>query len=404
MKKILSVCVLLASSLSLWAMDFGVILDQNAGYGGIGAMEEGNADYLGSLIPRFSSPLGDGGNGDIYVSAGVSADYANDKWTVIPELLRTELTWAAGNWDIKAGRVYYADPLGFITEGLFDGLRFSYDTPAGTFSAGAWYTGLLYKKRAAISMNTPELSSYLKELDYADFADTYFAPRRLVTAADWEHPALLEGLLRARVSLMGQFDLTGESLNTQYLTGKVSLPLNAFVFDLGGSVELIQTSADPGIGAAAEVGAAWLIPGAVTSRVSLLGRYSTGKPDADGMVRAFLPVNSKAQGQILKPKLSGVSVASLAYLARLHRTLSAELTTSYFIRSDLVTYKAYFITPDSTEGYLLGNEFVGQLYWRPVSDVALNMGAGIFMPSLGNVAPKADNLWRGELNLVLSLY
>jgi len=100
-----------------WAMDFGMILDQELGYGGIG--DKGNADYVGSLIPRVSSPFGD--NGDIYVSGGVSAEYVNKKWTFIPELLRTEIAWSSDNWDFKAGRIYYSDPLGFIAEGLFDG-------------------------------------------------------------------------------------------------------------------------------------------------------------------------------------------------------------------------------------------------------------------------------------------
>ena len=131
----------------------------------------------------------------------------------MPELLRTEfLLKELGLFnlgtELRIGRQYYSDPLGYIADGLFDGLRLTLRTGSGSFSAGAWYTGLLYKKRAIIEMTAEEQVSYSKAVDYGDFMGTYFAPRRIVSALDWEHPSLA-GLLNTRFSLLGQFDIEG---------------------------------------------------------------------------------------------------------------------------------------------------------------------------------------------------
>jgi len=376
------------------AHDFGLNLDQSAGYGGVAG--SANWNYTGVLLPRFSTLFGD--NGSLYISAGVVARYAGEKFAVVPELLRTEF-WVFNMADFRIGRLYYSDPLGFIADGLFDGLLFSYETPVGSFSAGAWYTGLLYKSRARITMTGEELLSYYEAVDYGDFLATYFAPRRVVSALEWGHPAI-GGLFRTRLSLLGQFDLEGTDLHSQYLTVKMSLPWEAFLFDLGGSFELKETSGEIGTGFAAEAGASWILPTAVGSRLSFLARYASG-----GETGAFLPLTSKSQSSILQPKVPGTSMLYLDYAARLRRTISVSLSSSYFIRNDLETYKGYPVSgAEGEDGYFLGNEFFGRLYWNPFSDMQLTMGGGIFMPSLGNVAPKLKNIWRVEAGLVLSLY
>jgi hypothetical protein len=384
------------------AHDFGLVLDQSGGYLAVG--ESGNWDYTGVLLPRYSGLLGD--NGTFYVSAGVVAAYGNAKWSVMPELLRTEV-WLLNlanlsAMDLRIGRLYYSDPLGIIADGLFDGLRLTYDTPVGSFSAGAWYTGLLYKSRARIAMTPEELLSYREDVAYSDFFNTYFAPRRLVSALDYEHPGL-GGLLRTRTSLLAQFDLEGTRLHSQYLTAKAELPLGAFLFNLGGSFELKEVSAEMGTAFAAEAGGSWTLPAAITSRISLLARYSSG--EMGGGVGAFLPLTAKSQSSILQPKIPGTSMIYLDYVARLHRTVSISLSSSYFIRNDLETYTGYPVSgAEGEDGLLLGNEFFGRLYWSPFSDMQLTLGGGAFVPGLGNVAPKIDNIWRVEAGLVISLY
>ena len=404
----LCILLILFPCFSAWAVDFGLILDQSGGVGGTAS--DNQFDYSGLLIPRFSSLVG--GNGSLYISAGIRADYQDEDFSLTPELLRTEFLWNADSWELTAGRMHYSDPLGFIAEGLFDGARFSYDTKVGTFSAGAWYTGLLYKNRANISMNYEEENSRAVEVDYSDFVDTYFAPKRVVAALDWEHPSLA-GLFSLNAAILGQIDLTDADMHSQYLAAKISVPVANFVFDLGGCLELMEfqgidestaeSSNEIGIALAAELGIAWMLPTSIEDRLSLLGRFSSGTAE-EGSVYSFLPVTTQSQGGILKAKLSGLSVISLDYIARIHRSFSMSLSSSYFIRSDKGTYYGYPAGAADSDGYFLGNEFFGRLLWSPVSDIQLNLGGGAFLPSMGNAAPDADALWRVELNIIMSLY
>jgi hypothetical protein len=380
------------------AVDFGLVLDQSGGYGGAG--DDADWDYTGVLLPRVSGLFAD--NGSFYISAGAAVKFPNEKFTVVPELLRTDFFWLFDMANLRIGRFYYSDPLGFIADGLFDGLRFTYGTSMGSFNIGAWYTGFLYKSRARITITPDEWESYYEAVDYGDFFNTYFAPRRVLCALDWEHPGL-GGLLRTKLSLLAQLDLEGTDTHSQYLTGKLSLPLRAFLFDLGGSFEVKEISGELGTAFAAEAGTAWTLPTAFRSRFSLLGRYTSGEMDGD--ISAFLPLTSKSQSSILQPKVPGTSMVYLDYVARLHRTFSLSLSSSYFIRNDLETYSGYPVSgAEEEDGYFLGNEFFGRLYWSPLSDIQLTLGGGIFMPSLGNVAPKLENIWRAEAGLVISLY
>jgi len=396
---VLLFCILLCSlSLPLWAKDWGIILEQSAGYSDTGSGSQ--PEYIGIIIPRFSH-LWDT-NRELYISAGLNAEYANDNWNFAPELLRTEFTWVLSNAELKAGRMHYSDPLGFIAEGLFDGGRFSYITDLGTFSFGVWYTGFLYNRRANITMTSRELESYETQLDYNDFANTYFAPSRLLSALDWEHPGLMNGLFRGQLSLLAQFDLSDEALHTQYLTGKLSFPLNPYQFDIGGSFALIQYLEETHIMYAAELAVFWTLPFSFPSRLSFLGRYSSGISE-NRTTMAFLPLTTKQQGSVIEANTPGTSMLSLEYLVRLQETVSASLSSSYFIRNDLYTYAGYPIGPATDSGHFLGNEFFGRLYWNPFTDLALNLGAGIFLPSLGDVEPDADIIWRINLNLILSI-
>ena len=87
MKKHLKLlCIFLLFPALTWAIDFGVILDQRAGYAGF--ENDGKADYTGGLFPRFTAHLGD--EGVLYVSAGIYMEYEDENWKFVPELLRTD--------------------------------------------------------------------------------------------------------------------------------------------------------------------------------------------------------------------------------------------------------------------------------------------------------------------------
>ena len=389
--KFLFICYLLfVICYLLPALDLGLTLFQNAG------LSDSGFRYSGSLVPRVSGLIGE--DSDYYASAGLEVAY-QDELSVIPELLRTEFSYRSSALAVKAGRMYHSDPLGFIASGLFDGARVSYDSSLGSFYAGAWYTGLLYKKRVNI------------EITDNDYANDYFAPNRMIAGLGWEHLSL-GGMLSASAAFLGQFDLSGvDALHSQYLAGKVAVPVNALSHDLGGYFDLIQLGAcfelieqseKFGTGFAAELGVGFLPPISLNSRLSLLARYASGVNDGNAF--AFLPVTTIGQGNILGAKLSGITMVSLDYTAQLNNTLSAGISSSYFIRNDKNTFNAYPLSGGSSDGFYLGNEFFAKLLWSPYSDIYANLGMGIFLPAMGDAAPKADSSWRVELNVILLLY
>ena len=386
--KLLFILICFPLSVSLWAADFGLVFDQVASY-------EGNDgfDYSGILIPRFTTLLGE--NGRLYISAG--AKIQSDPFTVVPELLRTELSWRFDNKELSVGRMPYSDPLGYIANGLFDGAYLSVDTNMGTFSAGAWYTGLLYKKRVDVAMTIDEMQSNSEDFEYSDFLNSYFAPKRAFMALGWEHPALKE-FISMQVSLLAQFDFTGADIHSQYAALKLSFPYRDFLFGIGGCFELMEVSGEFGIGLVGELSASWMLPTAIEDRLSLLARFSSGNFE-DSVMNAFMPINLIPQGDFLQARISGLSFISLDYLGRFHKTLSAGLSTTYYIGSDLNTN-----TLLGNEGYFWGLEFYGHVSWSPFSDMQVNLGGGVFLPSLGNASPDAEARWRIELNVVLSLY
>ena len=382
--------------MSLWSKDFGLVLDQTPGISGHG--KETRFGYTGILIPRFTALLGD--EGKLYASMGIN--FQSNPVGVVPEILRTELSWRfdhgkSGGGELRLGRMFYSDPLGFVAQGLFDGARYSIDTGVGSFSAGAWYTGFLYKKRTEISMTGDELRSLYADLDYSNFSDTYFAPKRVISAFGWEHPLLRE-LVRLRVDLIGQFDLEGTGLHTQYAAAKASFPLGNFFLNFGGCFSLIQNDGEFGIGLAGELAAAWMLPAAVDSRLLFFGRFSSGEFENSPMC-AFLPITNNYQGEILQGKLSALSIFGLDYLCRVLPTLSVNATASYFIRSDLGTFMLL-----GNEGYFLGTEIFGRALWSPFSDLLFNFGCGVFLPQTGNAASDVSMLWRIELGIIFSLY
>ncbi|MDR0494470.1 MAG: hypothetical protein LBG95_02425 [Treponema sp.] len=384
---------------ALRAADFGVLLDQSAGVGGV---EDPAFNYETSFIPRFSALLGD--SGDLYLSAGLTFGY-DDGAYFVPELLRTELTWRSGDGaKITTGRMRYAAPFSAVAEGLFDGLQFSYNASWGSFNAGAWYTGLLYKKKANIIMTGEDSMSYYDGLDYENFAATCFASKRQIMALGWEHPALLE-LLRTKVGIIAQTDLNGNDnyLHSQYITARIGIPVSQLMFTLGGALEFAENADDFGIGFAGELDASWNLPTAFSSRLSFVWYYSSGHAE-DSSVTAFTPITSKFSGYILQANPSAISTLSLNYTARPRQNTSLSVASTYFIRTDLGTFVNYPLDIGNSDGYCLGNEFFVNLTWSPASDLQANLGGGIFVPAMGNAAPGRKPQLRVELRAIFTLY
>lgn len=383
----------------LGAANFSLITNQ---YVEVGNQESGEADfseYRSDILPGFSFLLGD--SGDFSLSAKITQGLL-DEFYWIPELQRTEFSWRWGNKGLRIGRMNYADPVGFIAEGLFDGIQFEHNSMAGIFSIGAWYTGLLYKKTAYITMKPGELAAFYIPVDLA-VSGSYFASRRLLASLDWEHLSVAE-LLHLKAAITAQIDLsdTDEKYHSQYVTLKAIVPVNRFTFELGGSLETAEDE-NITVGFAGDLGIFWMIPADFNSRLSLTGRFNSG--NTGGTVREFIPFTNKLYGDILKVRLPGISVLGMGYTALLVPAFGVSLNVSHFVRNDLVTYTVYPVTVNKDNyGIFMGTEFFAQLVWSPFSDLQINLGGGAFFPVLGNVAPGEKPQWRAELSAILALY
>ena len=412
--------LLLLLTAPLGAADFGLITNQYVEYGdtksGVSG-EDPSVAYQADILPRLSFLLGDVGDG--IVSAGMTLGW-DDGFYYVPELLRTELSLRFGNNRIKFGRTPYADPLGFIASGLFDGMQYSCYSQAGTFSVGAWYTGLLYKENANITMTKHDQAVYESIIGYEnfdDFRNTYFASRRLLASFDWEHPSIGE-VISLKAALTGQVDFSqgadfskkNERYHSEYFSLKAGIPVKRFLFELGGSLEAAQSTAEKAkdtlhtMAFAFDMGIFWRLPTNINSRLSLTGSFASGTINNNDVVSAFVPITTTAYGDIFEAKLSGITVLGLQYTARLHRVIGTSLSASHFVRNDTETYRDYPVSAGKNSGHFLGTEFFGRLILSPVSDLQFNIGGGAFLPVIGDVSKEAKPLWRVELTAIWAIF
>jgi len=416
MKKIFITLLLILQTMFVFpfisgAADFSFAINQYAGIDGQGKEKKDiNFDYQANFIPGFSHYFND--SCEIFLSAGIMLGW-EEKFKWVPELLRAEFSWHKNNLGIRVGRINYADPIGIIASGLFDGMSFSYTSMIGTISLGAWYTGLLYKKTANISMNSRDYNSYVTPFDYNDFKNTYFASRRLLASFDWEHPSI-GNFMRLKAAVTAQVDLSPkneEKYHSQYFTFKAVIPIKLFDFEFGGSVGLAQKKGaadakpdnkETGVSLLGNFGVLCRLPSVYNSYISLTGSYLSGKMDN---LMVFKPLSNKSYGNILKIKLLGISLLSLDYTAQFIPAIGFGVGASLFIRNDLDTFKAYPVNAENNEGNFLGTEFYTRLVWSPFTDLQFNLGGGIFLPALGNAAaPKEKPLWLAEISINFALY
>jgi hypothetical protein len=329
-----------------------------------------------------------------------SVGYETD-WKPAFELYRFEIEYRFDSGPrLRAGRISYGEPLNVLMNGLFDGFALDMDLGNTRLSAGAFYTGLLYKKTAYIVMSPG---------DYADYYDRdhYFASRRMVLSLDWEIPAPLSSSLD--LGITGQFDLNkldpqiygDRRIHSQYALAGFTLPFlkycNARLGTLLGIIE--EEKSNPGFCFAFSGGMVWLPPGSKNDRLSLDMAFSSGAWNSG--VRAFLPINTIAQGKVLRPNISGLGLVEGEYEVRLHPVISAEVSAAYFFRTDSHTYN----NPDldgASRSPLLGGEIYGSLTLAPVSDISFTLGGGAFFPQLGRAFETGASP-RGRISLEMIL-
>jgi hypothetical protein len=400
--KIIFAFTLFFSALSLSAQDYGLTLRSLPVLTGgeTASGESSNAavsafSYTGTVVPWFAAPLGE--QGDVYLSGGISAEYSDEAWKPIPEVYRFEFIYNP-NPDvcIEVGRVPFRENLSYVFAGLFDGAAARFNLGGGLLSAGIFYTGLLYKKTAYIVMGTADREDYYDR-------DIYFSSRRLVFGINWEKTNIFDTRNTLYLGGLGQFDLNGgdTKVHSQYFEGKLDIPLgNSFNVQTGGVFELIEQNQYVSAAFAFSADLHWLPPGAWRDLFTLGGHFSSGAWNEQ--TGAFLPITSQAQGKVLRPEFSGIALIQSSYTARFHEAFSANLSTTYFFRTDETTY-SHPNREASTRSPLLGGEIYGGFIWVPWSDLSVSAGGGVFFPQWGRYFEKDTGLsYRISLEAVFS--
>jgi len=380
MKRCVFAFFFVCSIQALFAVDFGAVLDgefsaETAGETG----ETGETGISGKalLSPWLSVPLGEA---DFYVSAGLIADFT-EKASFIPELLQLEFSWRVSpSLMLRAGRIPWMDPSGFTAWGRMDGADVIVDLGKVRLGAAAFYTGFMYRETAEINFSPGDPNDYNADFDWADFGNTYFAPRRVLTALYGEFPGLPFKRGHLYAGILAQFDLSRaeERFHTQYLLLRHSLDYKQLDFNAAGAVELEHTQKGGSRAAyAVSLEGGWRIPGSFNNRLSQGMRWASGEGD---QTAAFFPVVMKSQGLVLEPNLSGIMLIQANFEARLLPSLSAQLGGRYFLRTDSVS----FSDPDiEKKSYALGAEIDASLLWVPLSDISFSIEGGVFLPNTG---------------------
>jgi hypothetical protein len=263
--------------------------------------------------------------------------------------------------------------------GAFDGIDVLAGVGSCTLGGGVYYTGLLYRETAEILVTPGDPVDYGRDLDYGDFADSYFSPRRVLAVLQGEFPGFPSGRGTFRAAALGQFDVSAapERLNSQYLLLRYSLELSrGFDVQAVGAASLVEWQGRLRGAFAGSLQAGWAPPSGPADRLSLAFRGASG----EGRTAPYFPVTSAAQGFVLEPRLSGMMTLRGAYELRLLPSLSAEAGFRYFVRTDLVTFVDADLRGDSR---LLGGEFSGSLRWVPLSDLSFTVNGGVFLPQTG---------------------
>jgi hypothetical protein len=359
------------------ALDFGGIVNERVESSGA----DGEADLrsITMLAPWLSVPWD---TGEFYLSAGVSADWrrGGEQLRYVPELFRLEAAFRpASSLTLRAGRLSWDDPSRWTMTGAFDGVDVRAGAGSFTLGGGVYYTGLLYRETANVKGTPGDPVDYTRELDWENFADTYFSPRRVLAVLHGEFPGFPSGRGTLRAAALGQFDLSEakERLNSQYLLLRYSLDLpRGFDVEAVGAASLIEWQEKLRWAFAGSFGAGWTPSSAMADRVSLVFRGASG----EGGTAPYFPVTAAAQGFVLEPELSGILTLRGAYEARFLPSLSAEAGLRYFMRTDVVTFVDADLEGDSR---FLGGELSASLRWVPFSDLSFTVNGGVFFPKTG---------------------
>jgi hypothetical protein len=396
-----------------FSLDFGVLLDQRV------EVAQDDLTYVGGAGPWLSAGISE--KTQFYFSGNVSFKYANDgaengvnngvnyEWIEplpLLELSRLELDYRpVSHALLKAGRFVFSDSSGMIAAGVFDGLYGELQAALGRVSAGAWYSGLLFKETAKITMTGGDLVDYYTPWEWNEI-NNYFAPRRLLADLRWDIPGVFGPLNVLTLEGFAQFDLTDheDTLNSQYLEIQYDcFPVSGLQITTGAIAEILEDGdGEYGVAFGGLVETGIRLPGLISHRFFLGANFSSG--NWNETFTAFIPLSGNSAGIVFTPKMSSLARVYLEYKSRLHETLSLEAGARYFIRTDTESSgEIWGTTAAEDDAIFYGGEAYASVIWAPLDDITMTLGGGAFFPGSGNVfGSGADIGWKFMAGLILS--
>jgi hypothetical protein len=397
MKGPLLFILILGISAAAAAVDFGLAANVRSIFDGDTREEVFN--LTNTYVPWFSASFNE--KMGLYISArfGLEGEHRGGRWEddIFFELDRTELTVRpAESIYLTLGRQWYQDSGGMIAAGLFDGLYGAFGLGPVRLTGGVFSTALLRKETAGILMTSGDLEVYRNP-------DEYLGSNRLLVVLGGEFPDLTSKTFLT-VSMLAQFDLNDyetQDLHSQYLTALYRIEvLNTLRFGITAITGAVERSRNVrGIfGGILEMD--WDVPGNLADM--FIGELQWGSGTVKDSVEPFIPITDITRGLVFTPGLRGLMNARASYALRLHRTLSINVLSALFFRTDVEAFKDDLdLDPASRERYL-GLEFYGQIVWAPQSPLRITIGSGVFLPGAAFVNG-ADPRWKINMGLIFSL-
>jgi hypothetical protein len=397
------VLLLFLSAIRVFSVDFGLILNEK--------FEVKDNDGVVPVWTQTATPwLSINPNTELsfYRSLDLSLEYTDttnikssgdlDEWRPLFQVSRFQALWKpAPAVFVEAGRVLYADPLGYIAVGLFDGLKASLGRGQNTFNFSALYSGLQHKERAKIVMTQGDLE------DYSD-KDNYFSSKRLLFSAFWQGRQL--GNFDNTVDFGGlvQTDVRSddeERLHSQYLLGKFTLPLfSVATLSTGGILGIKEQDTGSAVSLAGDISGAVGVPGRLADRLGAGVYVSSGI--SGRTLRPYFPVTAIAGGDVYTPSLAGLGLAKVEYQVKPLESLYLNMAFRYFWRTTRDIIPGIAGTSES-ESNSLGTEFYASGIWTPVTDLSFSLGGGAFFPDGPIKDVDMPVMWKLTVALALSL-
>ena len=326
---------------------------------------------------------------------------------------------AAGAFSFALGRIPVSDSTDFVYSGLIDGASLGYSRAFFSVSAWGGYTGLLFGGTTPVAMSAADRA-------LAVVGSDDLGGKRIVEALHVTFPELflrqdlgLEALLEQdhNDSLAASGD-TAQSpdavpINSQFYTLRLSGPLvfplywdGFFTLETGNTLTYTAGAYTSTNQLAYMGGLAFrlYLEKLFGSRIELSGLYTSGDTDATGFASSngsgnwslFVPVTNVYLGDVYQVSPGNVWRLLLSYSIKPisgagSDTLQLVARGVAFFRSTTGPLSVPGSNPSTTSPYL-GTEIVGQINWRPVSDLGLSLEGGYFAANDGPDGALVENL------------